>query len=69
MLLNILRSKVKELKGFEPEIDWGKDGGLAKKRLKKYSFEEIRDLIDWYLNSSISKVWGFAIRMPFSFHD
>lgn len=46
------KKRVREVKGFEPEIDYGKDGRLAKKRLKKYSLEEIEDLIDWYLNSN-----------------
>jgi hypothetical protein len=60
------KRRVKELKGFYPEIDYGKDGGLAKKRLKKYSFSEIRDLIDWYLNSEHFEKFGASLSVCFS---
>jgi len=65
-VIEYFRSKVKEVKGFEPEIDWGKDGGLAKKRLKKYSFEEIKQLIDWYLNSKHFERFGASLSVCLS---
>jgi DNA-binding MarR family transcriptional regulator len=60
------KNKVKEVKGFEPEIDWGKDGRLAKKRLKKYSLEEIKELIDWYLNSKHFDKFGASLSVCLS---
>ena len=65
MFLNILRTECVRLRGFDPEIDWGKDGKLAKKRLKKYSFEEIRQLIDWYLNSKHFESLGLLCLFAF----
>jgi DNA-binding transcriptional regulator YhcF (GntR family) len=68
-VVEYFKKRVRELKGFEPEIDYGKDGRLAKSRLKKYSFKEIMDLIDWYLNSEhFEKVRCFAIDMPLKLH-
>jgi DNA-binding transcriptional regulator YhcF (GntR family) len=65
-VIEYFRKRVKELKGFEPEIDWGKDGGLAKNRLKKYSFEEIKELIDWYLNSNHFERFGASLSICLS---
>jgi transposase len=65
-VIEYFKSKVKEAKGFEPEIDWGKDGGLAKKRLKKYSIEEITQLIDWYLNSKHFERFGASLSVCLS---
>jgi len=60
------RSRVREVKGFEPEIGWGKDGKLAKKRLKKYSLEEIKQLIDWYLSSKHFEKFGASLSICLS---
>jgi hypothetical protein len=57
-VIEYFKRRVKELKGFEPEIDYGKDCRLAKERLKKYSFNEVKDLIDWYLNSEHFEKFG-----------
>jgi hypothetical protein len=65
-VIEYFKNKVKEVKGFEPEIDWGKDGGLAKKRLKKYSLEEIKDLIDWYLDSKHFDKFGASLSVCLS---
>jgi DNA-binding transcriptional regulator YhcF (GntR family) len=65
-VIEYFKSKVKEAKGFEPEIDWGKDGVLAKKRLKKYSFEELKDLIDWYLVSKHFDKFGASLSVCLS---
>jgi transposase len=65
-VIEYFKSKVKEVKGFEPEIDWGKDGSLAKKRLKKYSIEEIKQLIDWYLNSKHFEKFGASLSVCLS---
>jgi DNA-binding transcriptional regulator YhcF (GntR family) len=57
-VIEYFKRRMKELKGVCPEIDYGKDGRLAKERLKKYSFNEVRDLIDWYLNSEHFERFG-----------
>jgi hypothetical protein len=65
-VIDYFKRRVKELKGFYPEIDYGKDGRLAKERLKKYSFNEIRDLIDWYLNSEHFEKFGASLSICLS---
>lgn len=42
----------KNLKGFAPEIDHGKDGAMIKKRLENNTPEEILDCFDWFLTNS-----------------
>jgi len=65
-VVEYFKKRVKDVKGFEPEIDYGKDGRLAKERLKKYSFNEIRDLIDWYLNSEHFEKFGASLSICLS---
>jgi DNA-binding transcriptional regulator YhcF (GntR family) len=65
-VVEYFKRRVRELKGFEPEIDYGKDGRLAKNRLKKYSFKEIMDLIDWYLNSEHFEKFGASLSICLS---
>jgi hypothetical protein len=65
-VIDYFKRRVKELKGFYPEIDYGKDGRLAKERLKKYSFDEISDLIDWYLNSEHFERFGASLSICLS---
>jgi DNA-binding transcriptional regulator YhcF (GntR family) len=65
-VIDYFKKRVREVKGFEPEIYYGKDGKLAKERLKKYSFEEIKDLIDWYLNSENFEKFGASLSVCFS---
>jgi DNA-binding transcriptional regulator YhcF (GntR family) len=65
-VIEYFKRRVKELKGFYPEIDYGKDGRLAKERLKKYSFDEIRNLIDWYLNSEHFEKFGASLSICLS---
>jgi DNA-binding Lrp family transcriptional regulator len=65
-VVEYFKKRVKDVKGFEPEIDYGKDGRLAKERLKKYSFNEIMDLIDWYLNSEHFEKFGASLSICLS---
>jgi DNA-binding Lrp family transcriptional regulator len=65
-VIDYFKRRVREVKGFYPEIDYGKDGRLAKERLKKYSFEEIVDLIDWYLNSENFEKFGASLSICMS---
>lgn len=65
-VFDYFRSRVKAVKGFDPEIDWGKDGKLIKKRLERYSIKEIENLIDWYLNSPYSDKFGCSLSICLS---
>jgi hypothetical protein len=65
-VIDYFKKRVRELKGFDPEIDYGKDDRLAKERLKKYSFDEIRNLIDWYLNSEHFEKFGASLSICLS---
>jgi len=65
-VIDYFKKRVKEVKGFEPEIDYGKDGRLAKERLKKYSFKEMKELIDWYLSSECFEKFGASLSICLS---
>lgn len=39
----------KNLRGFEPIIDHGRDGAMIKKRLENYTKDDILDCFDWFL--------------------
>ena len=60
-IFSYFRSKVKEVKGFDPEINWAKDGRMIKLRLKKYGPKQVKELIDWYLNSNFSERLGVSL--------
>jgi len=60
-IFSYFRCKVKETRGFDPEINWAKDGKLTKLRLRKYPKEEIQKLIDWYLSSNFSERLGVSL--------
>ena len=59
-------SRVRRIKGYVPEVNWSKDGKLVKQRLKKYSVEEIKELIDWYLSSEYSQRLGDSLAVCLS---
>jgi hypothetical protein len=65
-VIDYFKKRVRELKGFSPEIDYGKDGRLAKERFKKHSFNEVKDLIDWYLNSEHFEKFGASLSICLS---
>jgi len=68
LVLNYFREIVGETRGFEPEIDSIKDVRLVRLRLKKYSLEELKSLIKWYLKSEISDKLGISISACLSAH-
>ena len=68
LVLNYFREIVGETRGFEPEIDPRKDSRLIKLRLKKYSLEELKSLINWYLRSDFSDKLGISISACLSAH-
>ena len=62
------REVVGNVKGFVPEFDWAKDRRLVKARLENHSLEEIKGLIDWYLNSELSDRLGVSLSACLSAH-
>ena len=60
-IISFFRSQVREKRGFEPEISWAKDGNLVKQRLKKYTSEQLKDLVAWYLESKHSERLGVSL--------
>ena len=50
-LIDFFYEQTKKIVGIVPEISGGRDGTLLKRRLKKYTPEQIKDLIVWYLES------------------
>ena len=68
LVLNYFRELVGETFGFEPEIDSKKDARLVRLRLKKYSPEELKSLIKWYLKSEVSDKLGISVSACLSAH-
>ncbi len=68
LVLNYFREIVGETFGFEPEIDLVKDSRLVRLRLKKYSLEELKSLIKWYLKSQVSDKLGISVSACLSAH-
>lgn len=56
----------KEAKGFEPEMSFAKEGGLLKEKLKRFSVEQIKDLIDKFLNSKVGSDLGYTLSVCLS---
>jgi len=65
-LRNYFIKKCKELKGFEPEMAFGKEGKLLKDKLKRYSVEQLKDLIDNFMESKIGEDLGFTLSICLS---
>ena len=68
LVLNYFRELVIETRGFEPEIDSKKDVKLVRFKLRKYSVEEIKNLIRWYLKSEVSDKLGVSVSACLSAH-
>lgn len=66
IIIDFYFNRVKELYGFEPEINGKKDGQLLKTRLTKYKPTQICALIDWYLHSDISERLGCSLAIALS---
>jgi len=60
-IFSYFKKRVRDSKGFDPEINWVKDGRMIKLRLKKYRPDQIKELIKWYLSSSISERLGVSL--------
>jgi len=58
--------RVREIKGYTPEVSWAKEGQLIKQRLKKYKVEQVKELIDWYLHSKHAERLGDSLAVCLS---
>jgi hypothetical protein len=58
--------RCKALYGFEPEMNFAKEGKLLKEKLKRFSEEQIKDLIDKFLCSKIGKDLGYTFSICLS---
>jgi len=66
LIRNYFIERCKELKGFEPEMTFGKEGKLLKDKLKRYSAEQLKKLIDDFMESKIGNDLGFTLSICLS---
>lgn len=65
-MFSFFTSQAKEIVGIDPEINYARDGGLIKLRLKKYTPDQIKDLIVWYLGSQDCERLGASLSVALS---
>lgn len=56
----------KTLKGFEPEMAFGKEGRLLKDKLKRYSVEQLKDLVYRFMRSKVGEDLGYTLSICLS---
>jgi DNA-binding Lrp family transcriptional regulator len=66
VIRNYFIQKCQELKGFKPEMSFAKEGKLIKEKLKRYSVEQLKNLIDKFLNSEIGDRLGWTLSVCLS---
>lgn len=66
IIRNYFIQKCQELKGFKPEMSFAKEGKLIKEKLKRYSVEQLKDLIDKFFNSEIGERLGWTLSVCLS---
>lgn len=65
-LFDHFSSRCDELRKFKPEIAWGKEGKLIKEKLKRFSIEKLKDLIEKFLRSKEADELGCSLSICFS---
>lgn len=65
-IINYFYQQVKDCKGFTPEINGYKDGKRLKDTLKRYSVKQLKDLIDYYLESEKSDKLAISLSTALS---
>lgn len=63
---NFFIEECKKRKGIEPEMAFGKEGRLLKEKLKRYTPEQLIDLIDKFLNSNVGEKLGWTLSICLS---
>jgi hypothetical protein len=66
IIRNYFIQKCQELKGFKPEMSFAKEGKLIKEKLKRYSVEQLKDLIDKFFNSQVGERLGWTLSVCLS---
>jgi hypothetical protein len=66
IIRNYFIQKCQELKGFKPEMSFVKEGKLIKEKLKRYSVEQLKDLIDKFFNSQVGERLGWTLSVCLS---
>jgi hypothetical protein len=66
IIRNYFIQKCQELKGFKPEMSFAKEGRLIKEKLKRYSVDQLKDLIDKFLNSEVGERLGWTLSVCLS---
>jgi len=56
----------KKRKGIEPEMAFGKEGKLLKEKLKRYSADQLVDLVGKFLNSAVGEKLGWSLSVCLS---
>jgi len=51
------------IKGFKPVISWAIEGSIVKKRLGRFTPEQLADLFDFYLNSDDCNKMGCSLKI------
>jgi DNA-binding transcriptional regulator YhcF (GntR family) len=68
LIRNYFINQCKLLKNFEPEMSFGKEGKLLKEKLKRYSTDQLKDLIDAFFDSKVGDDLGFSLSICLSSH-
>jgi len=58
--------EVKKKFGTEPAVNYGKDGKLVKSALRKYGFEKVKKILEYYLDSKKCQEFGFNLSVAIS---
>ncbi|MCK4307298.1 hypothetical protein KAW50_03610 [candidate division WOR-3 bacterium] len=62
-LIDFFYTACNEIKGFKPEISGAIEGALLKKKLTRYSIEELKQELSWFLGSKHSQELGCTIKV------
>lgn len=66
LLRTYFTERCKALKGYEPEMSFAKEGQLLKEKLKRFSPDQLKQLIDQFLNSKVGEKLGFTLSICLS---
>lgn len=55
-----------QTKGFKPVVNWQIEGAMIKRYLREYTIDELRQAMQWFLESKESERLGCTIKVAFS---
>lgn len=65
-VFSYFQKQIQEEMGFTPYVNWGKDNKVAKLALKRFDFEKVKKIIDWYIQSKKFDEYGASIGVALS---